>query len=68
MHIGEQLISHETMATEIQIIPLTSDIVVNRSTGDIKIKDHSFDEAYGMDGLTFHEKLLDFLERSAGYL
>ncbi|MGR3291213.1 MAG: hypothetical protein ACU0C9_08485 [Paracoccaceae bacterium] len=68
VHIGEQLISQRSMVTEIEIVPLTSDIVINRKSGDLKISDHAFDNIYEMAGMAYHEKLLDFLERSAGYL
>ncbi len=49
-------------------MPQTSDMAINRRTGTLILQDHSFEAVFGMNGQSYDEKLIEFLEKGAGYL
>jgi len=49
-HIGEQLVSHKTPVAEIQMIPATTEVIVDRASGKLTLKSHDFFEAFLPNG------------------
>lgn len=68
-HLGEQLVSHKTMVDEIKMLPLGHELIIDRRTGDLKIREREFLSTYSMGAQMSYEDLLrNFMERSAGLL
>jgi hypothetical protein len=69
VHVGEQLISHRTTVTEISVVPLTTELIVDRKTGALRQKRRSFLDAFSFaPDDKWDEKLIDVLERGAGIM
>lgn len=68
-HIGEQLLSHQTMIKEISIIPLTWQVQVSRKTGDVTFLKTSYLDRFQLsESETYEETLVSVLESGAGLL
>ncbi|MBB3667593.1 hypothetical protein [Garicola koreensis] len=68
-HIGEQLVSHKTLAEEVRIVPAGHEIIVDRSTGDASVRASGFFQRHSLgheEG--YEEVLLRYLERGAGLI
>lgn len=69
VHVGEQLISHRTMVEEISVVPLTTELIVNRATGKMRQETRSFIDAFSFaPDDKWDEKVIDVLERGAGIM
>ena len=68
-HIGEQLISHNTMIKEISVVPLTWELKVDRTSGSLSFLKETYLSRYALPkGSTYEDTLLDVVQRGAGML
>lgn len=67
-HIGEQLVSFRTAIREIEILPGTSELIIHRLTGEIRMEDHPFEEVFTLSSDDYHQTMIEVIERSSGAL
>lgn len=68
-HIGEQLISHQTMVQEIKVIPLTWEIHICRKTNEARFEKYDYLPRFKMsEEMDYEQILTDVLEDGAGVL
>lgn len=65
-HLGEQLISHKTMIEDIEILPINSEVHIDRITGLVTTKSKSYLELHNVSDVnekTYDDKLVLMLSR-----
>jgi len=67
-HVGEQLVSHKTAIEDIRMIPAINELVIDRATNTLRETRRSFMTEFALNGASYEETLLRFLERRAGLL
>lgn len=67
--IGEQLISHKTMVDQISIVPVTSYLKIDRSSGALEQINQSYANLFHLSDVdSYEDKMLDVLERGSGIM
>ena len=68
-HIGEQLISHQTMVEEIKVIPLTWELHICRETNEVEFEKFDYLNRFKMpQDVNYEQTITDVLQDGAGIL
>jgi hypothetical protein len=67
-HIGEQTITHKTMADGIELLPITAHISVDNNTADIEVYSDKFNALFQNSLDDYEGDLISFLEKGSGLL
>jgi hypothetical protein len=66
VHMGEQLTSFRTLVEGVEILPATSEVVVDLATGRARVEDRSIDEVFAIEAADYEGVLTGFIARAQG--